>query len=202
MRWFEPVVLAGRHLSLEPLGEAHAAELRAAADDPAVFAHLSLDVGAAGALERWIAQATDERKRSEQLAFVLRRRADGRLVGASRYMNAVPAHRRLEIGWTWLVRSAWGGPLNTEAKILMLDHAFGPLGAHRVELRTDVLNLRSQAAIAALGATREGVLRRHMIVRDGRVRDTVQYAIVDEDWPAIRVHLEARLATKLARESA
>ena len=100
------------------------------------------------------------------------------------------------------MREAWGGPLNVETKILLLGHAFERLGAHRVEFRTDILNVRSQAAIAALGATKDGEFRRHMIVRGGRVRDTVQYAIVDEDWPAIRLGLEARLTEKAARAPA
>ena len=202
MGWLEPARLEGRHVVLEPLAREHLDELRIAAADETIFSHLTVSLGTPEAMARWYDQAREAALRDEALAFATRRRADGRLVGSTRYMNAVPAHRRVEIGWTWLMREAWGGPLNVETKILLLGHAFERLGAHRVEFRTDILNVRSQAAIAALGATKDGEFRRHMIVRGGRVRDTVQYAIVDEDWPAIRLGLEARLTEKAARAPA
>jgi RimJ/RimL family protein N-acetyltransferase len=117
-------------------------------------------------------------------------------------MNVAAPHRRLEIGWTWLIPEAWGGPFNTEAKLLLLGHAFETLGAQRVEFRTDALNARSRAAIAALGATQDGLFRRHMVMRNGRVRDTVQFAIVDEDWPGVKARLTARLDAKATRQQA
>lgn len=198
MAWLDPMRLEGGQVRLEPLARDHLEGLRLAAADDSVFTHLSVSLAAPGSLERWLEQALEAQARDEALAFATRRLADGQLVGSTRYMNAVPAHRRVEIGWTWLAREAWGGPINVESKILLLGHAFERLGAHRVEFRTDLLNVRSQAAIAALGATKEGVFRRHMVVRNGRVRDTVQYAILDEEWPAIRARLEARLAEKVA----
>lgn len=198
MAWLDPMRLEGGQVRLEPLAREHLEGLRLAAADDSVFTHLSVSLAAPGSLERWLEQALEAQARDEALAFATRRLADGQLVGSTRYMNAVPAHRRVEIGWTWLAREAWGGPINVESKILLLGHAFERLGAHRVEFRTDLLNVRSQAAIAALGATKEGVFRRHMVVRNGRVRDTVQYAILDEEWPAIRARLEARLAEKVA----
>ncbi|MGD9537810.1 MAG: GNAT family N-acetyltransferase [Alphaproteobacteria bacterium] len=200
--WLAPVRLAGRFVTLEPLGREHLAELRAIVGEPRMFAHLSVDLGAPGALDRWLAQALDAVAKGEALVFAKRRAADGRLVGSSRYMNVAAAHRRLEIGWTWLVPEVWGGPINTESKLLLLGHAFEALKAHRVEFRTDARNARSRAAIAALGAVQDGVFRRHMVVRDGHVRDTVQFAIVDEDWPAVRARLEARLAAKAMQASA
>lgn len=202
MSWLEPVRLEGRFAALEPLAPEHLPELRTLATDEGIFEHLSVSLGTHEAIARWFDQAREAAGRDEALAFATRRRSDGRLIGSTRYMNAVPAHRRVEIGWTWLAREAWGGPINVETKILLLGHAFERLGAHRVEFRTDLLNVRSQAAIQALGATKDGVFRRHMIVRGGRVRDTVQYAIVDEDWPSIRARLEARLAEKAARAPA
>ena len=194
--WLAPVTLAGRHVVLEPMSLAHRPELQAIVGDPRLFTHLSVDLGAPGALERWLEQALDAMAKGEALVFAKRRTADGRLIGSSRYMNAAATHRRLEIGWTWLVPEVWGGPINTESKLLLLGHAFEALEAHRVEFRTDARNARSRAAIAALGAVQDGVFRRHMVVRDGHVRDTVQFAIVDEDWPAVRARLEARLAAK------
>ncbi len=195
-RWIAPTTLEGRFVTLEVLKLAHSAELRPLVGDSRIFAYLSVDLGAPGALDRWVDQALEAMASGDQLVFVKRQHATGQLVGSTRYMNVVTQHRRVEIGWTWLTPSAWGGPINTEAKLLLLSHAFEALGAHRVEFRTDSRNLQSQAAIAALGATREGVFRRHMVVKDGYVRDTVQFAIVDQDWSNIRPRLEARLATK------
>lgn len=194
--WATPIRLTGRFVALEPIESRHLTELRHIVGDPRVFAHLTSDLGAPGALERWVEQALAATAEGDQLVFVKRRAADGRLVGSTRYLNIAAPHRRLEIGWTWLVPAVWGGPVNTESKLLLLAHAFETLGAHRVEFRTDLRNVRSQAAIAALGAVREGVFRRHMVVKDGYVRDTVQFAIVDQDWKGIRAGLEARLAAK------
>lgn len=198
MGWLDPVRLEGHHVRLEPMARDHLEGLRLASADDAVFTHLAVSLAAPGSLERWLEQALEAHSRDEALAFATRRLADGRLIGSTRYMNPVVAHRRVEIGWTWLAREAWGGPINVESKILLLGHAFERLAANRVEFRTDLLNVRSQAAIAALGATREGVFRRHMVVQNGRVRDTVQYAILDEEWPVIRARLETRLAEKAA----
>jgi len=202
MAWLEPLRLTGRFVALEPLVPEHLDGLRTAPADGSIFTHLSGELGAPGVMERWYAQACEAAARDEALPFATRRLSDGRIVGSTRYMNAVPLHRRVEIGWTWLAREAWGGPLNVESKLLLLDHAFDRLGAHRVEFRTDLLNVRSQAAIAALGATKDGVFRRHMIMRGGRVRDTVQFSIVDQDWPTVRAELEPRLADKAARAPA
>ena len=194
--WIAPVWLVGRFVALEPLEPRHLDELRPIVRDSRVFTHLTVDLGTPGALERWHEQAEAAATSGDQLVFVKRLVADGRLVGSTRYLNIAAPHRRLEIGWTWLVPAVWGGPVNTESKLLLLAHAFEHLGAHRVEFRTDSRNVRSQAAIAALGAVKEGVFRRHMVVKDGFVRDTMQFAIVDQDWPAIRARLEARLAAK------
>lgn len=197
--WLTPVTLHGRHVVLEPLSLAHRPEFQAIVGDPRIFTHLTVDLGAPGELDRWLDHALGAMAKGEALVFAKRRAADGRLIGSSRYMNVAAQHRRLEIGWTWLVPEAWGGPINTEAKLLLLSHAFDTLKAHRVEFRTDARNTRSRAAIAALGAVQDGLFRRHMVVRDGYVRDTVQFAVTDEDWLAVRARLEARLAAKAAR---
>ena len=125
--------------------------------------------------------------------FAVVRRSDNAVIGSTRYLNITPADRRLEIGSTWYVVGAWGTAVNPECKLLLLSHAFETLGANRVELRTDRLNERSQAAILKLGAIREGVLRRHMKVHGGRMRDTVVFAIISPEWPRVKARLRARL---------
>jgi RimJ/RimL family protein N-acetyltransferase len=121
-------------------------------------------------------------------------RASDRVVGGSRYLNLAPDDLRLEIGWSWLDPAFQGTAVNTEAKLLMLGHAFDVLGCRRVELKTDALNEQSRRAILAIGATFEGIFRKHMVMARGRARDTAYYSIVDEEWPAIRAGLHARLA--------
>ncbi len=189
-----PVTLAGRTVRLEPLALGHAEGLEEAARDPRIFAYLSMDLSRPGQIAAWLKRALAAQVRGEELPFAIVGLADGRLAGSMRYMNIAAPHRRLEIGWIWLAPCCWGGPFNTEGNLLLLGHAFETLGAHRVEYRADALNLRSQRAIEALGAVREGTFRRHMVMREDRVRDTVQFAIVDEDWPRTRVRIEARLA--------
>jgi RimJ/RimL family protein N-acetyltransferase len=119
--------------------------------------------------------------------------ASGRGVGRTTFMNISRRDRGLEIGGTWLGRPWQRTGINTEAKYLLLRHAFEELGAVRVQLKTDARNLRSQAAIERLGAVREGVLRQHMLVRDGFIRDTVMYSIIDMEWPAVKKRLEMRM---------
>ncbi|HEX5818420.1 MAG TPA: GNAT family protein, partial [Gemmatimonadales bacterium] len=128
-----------------------------------------------------------------RLPFAVRL-ADGRLVGSSSYLDITPAHRRLEIGATWYHPDVWATAVNPECKLLLLTHAFEVLQVNRVALVTDALNLRSQAAIARLGAVREGVLRADRITQTGRVRDSVIFSIVAAEWPAVRHGLERRLA--------
>ena len=127
-----------------------------------------------------------------RITYAVRRLGDGAVVGTTSFFDISAAHRRVEIGMTFLTEGARAGPVNPDIKLAMLSHAFGA-GAVRVELVTDARNLRSQAAIARLGAVREGVLRRHKITWTGHVRDTVMFSITDLDWPAVRAGLEARL---------
>ena len=118
------------------------------------------------------------------------------VVGSTRFLALRPEHGSVEIGWTWLHPSVWGTGANMEAKYLQLRHAFESWGCRRVELKTDALNERSRGALEALGATFEGIHRKHMLVRDGENRDSAWYSVTDDDWPAVRVHLEARLAQR------
>jgi RimJ/RimL family protein N-acetyltransferase len=121
-------------------------------------------------------------------------RADGRIVGSTRFGNIDRENRHTEIGWTWIAPAWQRTAVNTEAKLLMLRHAFEEWKCIRVELKTDVLNERSRSAIVRLGAREEGVFRKHLIARGGRVRDSIFYSIIDEEWPSVRERLERRLA--------
>ena len=134
----------------------------------------------------WQAQGT-------ALPFAIVARANGQVVGSTRYANIERTDRRLEIGWTWIARAAQRTPVNTETKYLLLRHAFEVLGCIRVEFKTDVLNERSRAALLRIGAKQEGVLRSHMITASGRVRDSVYFSIVAAEWPAVKAGLEEKL---------
>ena len=189
-----PVTLSGHFVRLEPLAEAHGQGLRAAATDPRIWTWLAVDGASPEGFAAWLDEALADGAAGRALPFAVRRLADSRLVGSTRYLNIEPRHGRLEIGHTWYVPDAWGGPVNPECKLLLLGHAFDVLGAVRVELRTDARNQRSRDAIRRLGGVEEGVLRRHMAVRDGFIRDTVQFSVLDSEWPAVRAGLEDRLA--------
>ena len=186
-----PTTLTGRVVRLEPLSLEHAPALLAAAS-PALF------VLSPQKPDPW----TDEGMRAElrsvlafedSVAFAIIHLDTGAPVGRTTYMDIRPAHRGLEIGRTWIAAAHQGTGVNPESKFLMLRHAFETLGAIRVQLKTDARNLHSQRAIAKLGAVREGVLRKQMILPGGVVRDTVLYSITDEEWPAVRQGLVARL---------
>ena len=185
-----PATLEDATVRLEPYAVTDREALRAALDvDPEAWAVLA-SRGDGAQFDRWW---NDAAANASRIAYAVRRLADGRLVGTSSYLEISPAHRRVEIGATFLHPDARAGLVNPAMKRLMLAHAFAS-GAVRVELVTDVRNLRSQGAIAKLGAMREGVLRRHKVTWSGYVRDTVIYAITDLDWPAVRAGLDARLA--------
>ena len=188
-----PVVLSGHQVRLEPLDASHRDALRAAADDERIWRH-TVAVARGDGFDRWFASAVARRDAGTEFPFVVRTLADDRLVGSTRFLDPVPHHRRLEIGSTWYHPEVWGSKVNAACKYLLLSHAFEVLGANRVELCTDVQNQRSQAAIAKLGAVREGVLRSHMVVQGGRVRDSVLFSIVATDWSAVKRRLEDTLA--------
>jgi RimJ/RimL family protein N-acetyltransferase len=188
--WIEPVTLAGEHVRLEPAAEAHLADLVAAGADPIVWAHLPWPQPR----DRAAMRALLEAERRVALPFAQIEVASGRAVGITSYRDVDERNRTLEIGGTWLGRPWWRSAINTEAKLLFLGHAFDVLRVYRVAIKTDIRNERSQAAIARLGAVREGVLRHQMIRPDGSLRDTVLFSVIPEEWPAVREHLRARLA--------
>ncbi|MGB2953873.1 MAG: GNAT family protein [Gaiellaceae bacterium] len=180
--------LEGRLVVLEPIAPDHEAGLAEAAADAGLF--------------RWIdppfsfEEAMRLTAAGEEQAFVTL--AGGRVIGSTRYLTLRPLSQGLEIGWTWLVRDAWGTGANVEAKLLQLEHAFERLGCVRVEFKTHAENERSRAALAALPAQFEGIFRKHKPFRDGW-RDSAYYSIVDDEWPRVRANLERRLGAKLGR---
>ncbi len=189
-----PVVLEGTHVRLEPLGPQHHEDLvAAAAEDPATFRYMGTNIAAHG-WDAWLAEALDGVAAGRYVAWATIDRASGRAVGSTRFGDISPADGRVEIGWTWIAPSHQRTAANTEAKLLQLAYAFDELGATRVALKTDGRNLRSQVAIERLGAVREGVLRRHLRLPDGFIRDTVYYSILAEEWPVVKARLVGRLA--------
>lgn len=189
-----PVTLEGKSIRLEPLTMEHHEALCQVGLDPSLWEWTMSAVASAEDLRAWIEAALHARDAGYALPFVTRDRATGRIVGSTRYGNIDRANRRVEIGWTWVAADWQRTAVNTEAKYLMLRHAFDTLKCIRVELKTDVLNRRSRNAILRIGATEEGVLRHHAITGSGRIRDTIYYSILAGEWPAVRERLEAMLA--------
>lgn len=190
----EPVVLEGRHVRLEPLSLHHLDDLARVAFDPEIWRWTSERALSPEELRAYVERALDAALTGRVLPFATVSRSAGRAIGSTRFATFDATNRRVEIGWTWLGRDWQRTAINTEAKSLMLAHAFEKLGCVRVELRTDVLNERSRAAIRRIGAKEEGVLRKHAITAAGRIRDDVYYSIVDEEWPAVKANLEERLS--------
>ena len=179
-------VLTGEDVTLEPLRAERADGLREAAADERIWTFMiTTDV------ERWLADAYAEHEAGTRVQFVVLR--DGSVVGSTSYMSLAPEHRRLEIGNTWMNPSTWGTGANTEAKYLLLRHAFETLGCRRVEFKTDASNDRARAALAALPAAFEGIHRKHMVVRGEERRDSAWYAVTDDEWPGVKGALERRL---------
>jgi RimJ/RimL family protein N-acetyltransferase len=191
----KPVTLVGRSVRLEPLVQAHASDLLAAlAHDPNIWRYMREDPpDTVAGMEAVIAARLAEQNAGTMVAFTQMDPLSGRAVGSTTYLNISRRDLGLEIGNTWLGKPWQRTAINTEAKYLLLRHAFEELGAVRVQLKTDGRNLQSQAAIARLGAVREGVLRKHSLVRNGFIRDSVMFSILDNEWPAVKARLEAMM---------
>jgi RimJ/RimL family protein N-acetyltransferase len=185
-----PTLIAGQ-VRLEPLVSEHRDGLARAADHGEIWQHMPHDASGVG-FEAWFDHSLTLALAGREAVWAVR--TDGALVGSTRYLAIEPEHRRLEIGHTWYAPQVWAGRVNPACKLALLRYAFESLDFNRVELKTDNRNLRSQAAIAKLGATREGVFRAHMVRRDGSLRDSVYFSIVRDEWPAVRDRLAARLA--------
>jgi RimJ/RimL family protein N-acetyltransferase len=187
----QPVTLDGRHVRLEPLRVAHAEPLFPAADEPDIWLYMPYgEVNTPGKLRAVIEDLLARQARGTDLCFAVFDVASNVPVGMTRYMTIEPAHRGLEIGGTWYGKAYRRTAVNTECKYLLMRHAFETLGCIRVQLKTDLRNERSQRAIERLGAVREGVLRKNMIMPDGYQRSSVMYSVTDEDWPGVKVRLE------------
>jgi RimJ/RimL family protein N-acetyltransferase len=183
----EPVVLVGNKVRLEPLSHEHAQSLYSRGRTGADWTYMPRSCFVDQADTRqWIDEALTT---AGQLPFAIIETGKNKVVGSSRYLNIRPAHRSLEIGWTWLGQDWQRTAINTEAKLLLLSHAFERLGCVRVEFKTDARNVRSQAALERIGAVREGVLRNHMIVQDNFARDSVYFSIIDTEWLDVKARL-------------
>src|SRR6267143_2114962 len=193
-----PVTLEGAYVRLEPLAKAHLAGLAAVGLDEELWLWIPVSVRTAEEMAAYIETPLQERERGVSLPFALIEKAAGRVVGSTRYGSIDRAHHRVEIGWTWVAREWQRTAMNTEAKYLLLRHAFETLGCIRVELKTDSLNERSRAAILRIGAREEGIFRNHMITASGRVRHSVYFSIVDSEWPAVKARLFSRLNSREA----
>ncbi|MGQ4273675.1 GNAT family N-acetyltransferase [Terrihabitans sp. B22-R8] len=182
------ISLEGRFVRLEPLSDEHIPDLAAAARDPRIWGY-----SVRGEVDDYLGTAQHWMRTGAAVPFAVRQKSDCRIVGMTRLFDIVTPHRRLELGYTWYVPEVWGTVVNPEAKRLLLGHAFEGWGAHRVEFKIHHGNLRSQAAVAKLGAVREGVLRAHMILPDGTRRDSVVFSIIADEWPNVRARLDERL---------
>jgi len=195
--WYAMPVLAGDKIRLEPLAVEHASGYFKAAspDEDEVFRWLNVPPPEnEDAAREQILAALAARARGERFAYAQVDAVTREFAGTTSFYEVNPAMRAIGIGYTWLGRHWWRTGHNTESKLLMMSHAFDTLGAARVVWHTDIHNARSQAAIERLGATKEGIIRKHRIRRDGSWRDSVQYAMTDDDWPKARERLTSRLA--------
>jgi RimJ/RimL family protein N-acetyltransferase len=189
--------LTGRFLgalvAVEPLSIDHEPGLALAAQDPQVFTWLPEDMAISRQrLHRWLTTSLQSAELGREVPFAIIEFSTGEPVGSTRFMEPRLEHLRVEIGWTWLASRAWGSGINVETKLLLLEHAFERVGCRRVEFKTDARNLRSRGALEALGAQFEGVLRKHMVIRDRAPRDSAYYSVIDDEWPAVKKLLEHR----------
>ena len=188
------IALEGRHVRLAPMGLHHVDALWAAAQDPKTWEFSSAVIRNLEECRAYVETAVSWQSAGTAVPFVTMDRASGQVIGSTRFANIDRTHRRAEIGWTWLNPKWWRSAMNTEAKYLMLRHAFEEWKCMRVELKTGHKNVRSQDAIERIGGVREGTLRKHMVQPDGSIRDSVYFSILDDEWPTVKSRLEARLS--------
>ncbi len=192
----EPVTLDGRVVRLEPIAERHVTDLAKVGLEGEIWRYMRYgNMETIGQLSDWVRELLELQKQGTDLPFAVIYKKTGVAVGSTRYLNIDPVDRSLEIGGTWYGLDYQGTLVNTECKYLLLKHAFEVMGCVRVWFKTDSRNLRSQRAIERLGAVKEGVLRKHMILPDGYIRDSVVYSVLPNEWPEVKIKLEARLKT-------
>jgi RimJ/RimL family protein N-acetyltransferase len=190
MDWRTPVTLTGKHVHLEPMAEDHVPGLAAVGLDDSIWEHMLYgDVRSEADIRSWVRDILSQ----TDLPFTVIHLESGRVAGATRYLNIIPEFRGLEIGGTWYGLEFQRTAVNTECKYLLLQYAFETLGCIRVQFKTDSRNVRSQRAIERIGAKHEGVLRNHMILPDGRYRDSVYYSILGDEWPGVKKQLAMKL---------
>jgi RimJ/RimL family protein N-acetyltransferase len=188
----------GRLVVVEPLAADHEAGLIGAATDGELFEWMPVDMASSReALHDWLAVTLANAQQGREVPFAILAAGTGTVLGSTRFLELRSEHLRAEIGWTWVTRSAWGTGVNVETKLLLLEHAFERVGLRRVEFKTDARNDRSRGALLALGAQFEGILRKHMVVREWGERDSAYYSVIDTEWPEVKRELEARLADHL-----
>jgi len=192
--WKNQVTLIGKYVRLESLSENHARDLAIAGKDPVIWAYMLYGTPITyESMLNWIRDLLARRDRGTEIPFAVVHLASEKAIGATRYLDMHPDHKGLEIGGTWYAPEYQRTPVNTECKYLLLKYAFETLGCIRVQLKTDLRNIRSQVAIERLGAVKEGVLRNHMITPEGVIRDSVYYSILDSEWLNVKKRLEDKM---------
>lgn len=193
--WVEPVTLEGKTVRLEPMTEAHIPGLTQAGVDPLIWRYMLYGkIESEADMARWVQDILSRKAAETDQPFAVIHKESGQVAGATRYLEIRPPHRGLEIGGTWYGTAFQRTSVNTECKYLLLQHAFETLGAIRVQFKADSRNERSLRAIERIGATREGVLRNHMILEDGTFRHSVYFSILESEWPVVKTRLEGLLA--------
>jgi RimJ/RimL family protein N-acetyltransferase len=189
-----PIILEGKGVRLEPLTQAHHAQLCEIGLDDELWRLTTTIIRTPEDMKKYIDAAAKDFSDGKALPFAIIEKASGKAVGSTRFGNIDPTHRRVEIGWTWIARQWQRTFINTETKYLLLSHAFDTLGCMRVEFKTDSTNSRSRNALMRIGAKEEGVFRNHMIMPGGRIRHSVYFSIIDSEWNTVRRELEKKLA--------
>src|SRR5512141_1517990 len=201
--WVEPITLVGKYVRLEPMTEAHIPGLTEIGVGQTFWDYMLYgNIETEADMQNWVRDIIARGEKGTELPFVVIHLASGRVAGATRYLNIMPKDKGLEIGGTWYGLDFQRTVVNTECKYLLLSHAFETLGCIRVQIKTDLRNERSQKAIERIGAVKEGVLRNHMILPDGRIRHSVFYSILDTEWPAVKKRLEEMMERRSTVASA
>ncbi len=193
----EPVILDGKFVRLEPMDEKHLDGLWEAGDDEALWQLIPTTVSSRDDMQKYIETALADRDKGVALPLVTIEQISGKVIGSTRFGNIDISNRRTEIGWTWINQSWQRTAVNTEAKLLMLTHAFETWKCIRVELKTDVLNERSRNAILRIGAKQEGIFRNHVICDTGRFRDSIYFSIIETEWESVKANLTSKLTDEL-----
>jgi RimJ/RimL family protein N-acetyltransferase len=189
----QPIALEGAHVQLQPLSESHLDALCEVGLDPELWKWIPIQVLDRDQMLRYIQSALSDQQKGMSIPFATVDRASGKVVGSTRFMSIDVPNKRLEIGATWIAKPWQRTSINTEAKYIMMRHAFETLGCNRVEWKTDALNTQSRNAILRLGAREEGIFRHHVVTWTGRLRDSVYFSVIAPEWPDVKKNLEAKL---------